>query len=424
MNLDTPLVIVGGGQAAAQMCESARRLGHRGPVTLVSEEPMLPYCRPPLSKQFLVTERTTDWLLYRPASFYARHNIETVLGRRVATIDRAGSQVLLDDGTALSYGGLGLALGARVRRLGIPGDEHVCYLRSVVDAQRLRGQLTQARSIVVIGGGFIGLEVAAVLVQTGVAVTLLVAGPRVLPRVAAPMAAFVQSRHAAAGVQLHTDCSIAEVRAVGAGGFEVVTTTGAVHRADLVLAGIGIVPNTELASAAGLDCDDGILVDACARTSAPDIAAAGDCTRHPSPADQRLVRLETVHNAIEQARSAAAALCGRDEPYRQTSWVWSDQYKLRFQFAGGADEVDETVQRGSAQAGAFSLFHFRAGRFIAFESVNRPMDFGYARRILNEGAALSSSQAADEALDLGTLLAPRHPLVFEDPWPAKALRRP
>lgn len=425
MSLDAPLVIVGGGQAAAQLCESARRLGHRGPLTLVSDEALLPYCRPPLSKQYLVGQHPPDWLLYRPASFYERHGIETRLGRRVVSIERERHEVQLDDGSRLPYAGLGLALGARVRRLGVPGDQHVCYLRGFDDVQRLRVSLLKARSVVVIGGGFIGLETAAVLVQTGRRVTLLASEATVLPRVGAPLAAFLQRRHTAAGVQLVTSCRVTEVRArEGGAGLDVLTRDGRVHSGDVVIAGIGIVPNTELAQAAGLACDDGIVVDECGRTSDPHITAAGDCTRHPNRLSTRALRLETVHNAVEQARSAAAALCGRDDlPYRQTPWVWSDQYDLRLQSVGVFEDIDQTVQRGRPESGAFSLLHFRAGRFVALEGVNRPGDFGAARLLLNLGQGPTPAQASDTTFDLRGLLPPKRPLLFETPWPPKAIHR-
>lgn len=422
MNLpNSEMVVIGGGQAAAQLCESLRAKGHKGSLTLVSDEAMLPYCRPALSKQYLVGTQVPDWLLYRPESFYANHDIRCVLGDRAVMIDRSSQHVQLASGQRLHYDGLALVTGSRARRLGVPGDENVRYVRVVADSQYLRDRLPEAARVVVIGGGFIGLEVAAILVQTGRTVTLLTAGEALLPRSGTGVLSdFLKTYHAARGVRIVTQVRVAEVRTRGDGSaVDVVCEDGNVYLADLVIAGIGVHPNIELAESAGLQCQDGIIVDEACRTSDKRIVAAGDCTRHPNAASTQPLRLETVHNSVEQAKSAAASLLGQVQPYRQTPWVWSDQYGLRLQFVGLRNGADHCVQRGRIEEASFSLFYFRAGQFIGMECVNRPADFGVSRRLLNEGIALHSEQASNDAFALDQLLPSKHPLVFESPWPVR-----
>lgn len=423
-DLNTNIVVIGGGQAASQVCISLRAMGHRGRITLVSEEPLLPYCRPPLSKQYLVADRTPDWLLYRPTAFYAKQAIDVRLGCRAESIDRGRQEVLLGNGERLPYDGLALALGSRVRRMSVPGADanHVCYIRNLADVSTLRQRLLSARRVVIVGGGFIGLEVAAVLLKTGRDVTLLASGASVLPRAGVGIVgAFVQAYHQAQGVRVLTNSEVVHLRPRADDGADVHCADGSVHAADLVIAGIGIVPNTELAQTAGLDCDDGIQVDEYCRSSDARIVAAGDCTRHPNALAGRTVRLETVHNAVEQAKTAAATLACRAQPYRQAPWVWSDQYNLRLQSVGLWQDHDEWVLRGRVDDGQFSVYYFRAGQFIAMEGVNRPAEFGTSRRLLNEGIGLTPAQAADQRFDLQRLLPSKRRLVFEQPWPALRL---
>lgn len=419
---DSTIVVVGGGQAASQCCVSLRALGHRGPLTLVSEEPMLPYCRPPLSKSWLVGEQTAEWLLYRPADFYTRSGIDTRLDQPARHIDKERRTVTLASGEQLPYDGLALALGSRVRKLSVPGHDlpQVCYIRGHADVQAIRNKLPAARRVVVVGGGFIGLEAAAVLVKTGRTVTLLASSAALLPRAGiGVVAAHLLQYHRARGVDVRLQSSVQAVESRGEGGVIVRCDDGSLYPADLVIVGIGIAPETDLAERAGLACNDGIVVDEHGRTSDARIVAAGDCTRHPNALSGRQVRLETVHNAVEQAKCAAATLVGLDRPYRQVPWVWSDQYDLRLQSVGLWQDHDEWVQRGDPRNGHFSLYYFRQGRFIAMESVNQPAQFGACRRLLNEGVPLTPAQAADPGFDLRTLLVNRQKLTFEKPWPSK-----
>lgn len=419
------IVVVGAGHAAGQLVDSLRREGYRGAVTLVGEEPVPPYQRPPLSKQYLAGAHDLDWLLYRPREFYAAHGVDTRLGRRAVRIDREGHDVELDDGTRLRWDKLALTTGCRIRPLPVSGAEagRVHYLRTIADVDRIRARLGETRRVVIVGAGFIGLEVAAVLAQLGREVTVLEAQDRVLPRVVAPLVSeFFRAQHAAHGVCIRTGVQISRVSGGGSEPITVACGDGTRHEGELVLAGIGVLPNVELAAEAGLACDDGIVVDECARTSDEDIVAAGDCTRHPNALLGRQLRLETVHNAVEQAKSAAAALCGREFPYRQIPWVWSDQYGLRLQAVGATGESDQQVLRGAPGEGRFSLFYFERGRLTGVNCVNRPADFGTVRRLLNAGIALTPAQAADPGFDPGTLVPVRAPADFEVPWPARAER--
>lgn len=418
------LVVVGAGQAAAQLVEAAREYGWRGPIALLGEEAELPYQRPPLSKQYLAGERGRDWLDHRPPEFYQRAAVTPLLGQRTRAIDRTTRQVLLDDGSSLPYDRLALTTGAAVRRLSVSGaQERVHYLRTLHDVERIRAALAGVRRVVVIGGGFIGMEVAAVLIQRGYEVTVLEAGTRILARSVDPATAgFLACEHARHGVRIVTGASIAAIQADGAA-HAVVAADGRCWGADLVIAGVGVEPRVELAAQAGLACDDGIVVDEQARTSDPLIVAAGDCTRHPNARLGRALRLETVHNAVEQARTAAATLCGRDRPYRQVPWVWSDQYDLRFQAAGAVDGSARGVVRGSIAERAFAVFMFDGERLLGVNCVNRPHDFAATRYLLNEGIALAPEAAADPGFDLRRLLGPPPRAAFDPPWPALAERR-
>lgn len=301
------------------------------------------------------------------------------------------------------------------------------YLRTLADADAIKASVAGARRIVIVGGGFIGLEVAAVLAQLGLEVTVLEAAPQLLPRVVAPeVARFLLSEHESRGVRILTGVSVAaiESRTSGLDGtrLAVVAADGAAYPADAVIVGIGVVPNVEIAAEASLECEDGIVVDEFARTSDAVIVAAGDCTRHPNVLVGRSVRLETVHNAVEQARAAARTLCGRPVPYQQVPWVWSDQYAFRLQVVGLIEGYDAHVVRGDPRRSGFSVCYFREGRFIGLHAVNRPAEFAAARRMLNGGFMLSMEQAADPGFDLARQALPRLRLEFARPWTPRATR--
>ena len=415
-------VVIGGGQAAAQIIDEARRHGYEGRIILVSEEAQLPYQRPPLSKQYLSGLHGPDWLLYRPASFYDKYAVDVRLDRRVEAIDRGKQTVSLSDGTELGYDRLALATGARARQLDVPGADipNVFSIRTLQDVDRLRARLTECRSAVIIGGGFIGLEAAAMLVQTGVEVTLLAAGDRLIPKLAdGEVARFLLDQHLLHGVRVVLEAQVETLEALAEGGARIILTDGRAFTGDMVLVGIGAIANVELAEAAGLECDNGILVDEFARTNDPCIVAAGDCTNHPNPLVGRRMRLETVHNAVEQGRTAGATLAGVELPYVQSPWVWSDQYRIRLQSVGVFEGYDSTVMRGEIATGRFSLFYYAGDRLLAVNCINQPHIFGAVRRLLNERIPLTPEQAQDAAFDITRLPPGTATLDFDIPWPSK-----
>lgn len=412
------VIIVGGGQAAAQVADALRRRQFPGPVTLISDEKVAPYQRPPLSKQYLTGQHSDDWLAYRPADFYAARSVSLRLGRRVARIARTSRTVVLDDGEELAYDKLVLTTGARARTLDIPGValRGVHYLRTLADAAAIRDDAVSATQVVIIGGGFIGLEVAAVLSSVGRHVTVLEREPGLLPRVAAPtIAEFLRDAHARHGVTIETGIAIEGIEGSG-GRVSAVLAGGRSYPAQLVVIGVGATPNVELAADAGLECDNGIVVDEFAQTGDVDILAAGDCTSGPNPTGSGRVRFETVHNAVEQAKTAALTIAGRPVAYRQVPWVWSDQYTYRLQKVGTVRGHDHAVVRGDPRSGRFSVAYFAADRLIGADTVNRPRDFAAYRRLLVDGASLSSAQAADPTTDLEALAPRRVRMEFKPEW--------
>lgn len=396
-------VIVGASHAAAQLASGLRQLGWEGNISLIGQEPIPPYHRPPLSKAYLAGEKHSDELLIRPASFYEKSNIDLVLGTKVTAIDRANRRVELHDGGTIPYDRLALATGAKVRRLTVPGTdlEGVFYLRDLNDVDRIRAHVGPGKSAVIVGGGYIGLETAASLRKLGLHVTVLEAMPRILQRVTAPEVSDFYSRvHAEEGVTIVTgavvDALLGEGHVAG-----VRLADGSEHAADLVVIGVGILPATELAEAAGLEVDNGIVVDEYARTSDHAIVAAGDCTSHYNPIYDCRLRLESVQNATDQAKVAASTLCGTLAPYHALPWFWSDQYDLKLQIAGLSQGYDRVVMRGDSGSGrSFAAFYFRGDRLLAVDAVNRPKEFMFTRKALSAGQSLDPDRVGDEAVDL------------------------
>ena len=402
------VLVLGTGQAGFQVAASLREEGFDGRVVLVGEEPEPPYQRPPLSKAYLTGKADADAVRLRPEKFFAEHRLELRAGERAARIDRAGRRVALVSGGALPYDHLVLAVGSRNRALPVPGAEldGVVQLRTLADAEELRQRLEAAREAVVVGAGFIGLEFAAVAAARGVAVTVVEATDRPMARsLSAEMSAFFRGAHERQDVRFVFGATV--VRVLGDGGGRatgVETADGRRFPADLVLVGIGVVPNAELAAGAGLAVADGIVVDEHLATSDPAISAIGDCVRHPSPfaaAGAGPVRIESVQNAVDQARCVAARLAGRRAaPYAAVPWFWSDQGALRLQIAGLATPHERAVVRGDPAKGAFSVFCFRGGRLVGVESANRPLDHVLARKLLANGTGLAPEQAGDPGFDL------------------------
>jgi 3-phenylpropionate/trans-cinnamate dioxygenase ferredoxin reductase subunit len=404
------IVIVGAGQAGVMTAEALRSGGFEGPITMLGDEPHGPYHRPPLSKAWMAGEIEAAQLVMRAPEMLARKNITLRTGVTVKAIDRSAQTVIQGDGSMLPYTGLVLATGSTPRALPLPGGDApgVLALRTRDDASaiadRLAACIEQQRPVVVIGGGFIGLEVAATARKKGLAVTVLEAAPRLLGRVLAPVLSdWYAGLHRGHGVQLVLGAQVAAIEADAQGVTGVKLADGSVVPAGLVVVGIGVSANHQLAQAAGLECDRGIVVDACCRTSDPLIVAAGDCTARRL-ADGSLLRLESVQNATEQGKSAAAALLGQERPFTATPWFWSDQYDKKLQMAGLSMGADGWAVRGDMAAGAFTVYHFKGEQLIAADSVNASKDHLQVRKLLDAGVSPTREQAADVAFDLASLL--------------------
>ncbi|MBS0644276.1 MAG: FAD-dependent oxidoreductase [Acetobacteraceae bacterium] len=403
------IVIVGGGHAGGSAAAVLRQLGWQERITIVGEEPLLPYQRPPLSKQWLSGEATEETLWLRPEKFYADATIDTRLGLRVTRIDRAAKTVTLSDEVMLTYDYLILATGARPRKLPLPGsDLHgVLELRTVADAEALKAALTQGARLAVIGGGYIGLEAAASAKSLGAEVTIIEREARVLARVACPLLSeFFETFHRDRGAVIEVNAQVAGLEGEGGRITGVRLGDGRVIPCDAALIGVGAVPNDELARDAGLSCDGGIVVSLEARTDDPAIFAIGDCTRRPLPLYDRMWRLESVPNALEQAKQAASAICGKPGPAPEVPWFWSDQYELRLQIAGIPFDATDIAVRGSVAEGKFALFHLGAdGTVLAVEAVNASMEFMGGRRIIQRRKKLSRAQIEDMAVSMQQLAA-------------------
>ena len=397
------VVIVGAGQAGAQVAVSLRQLGFGGKITLLSEERQPPYQRPPLSKAYLSGEMPLERTWLRSEGYYAKHGIDVCLGVRVAQILRDERAVICEDDRQLNYDALVICTGTAARRLPVPGVDlpGVFYLRTLADADRIKAAVHHGVTAVIIGGGYIGLEVAASLRKLGCTVTVVEALERAMNRVVAlPVSSFFAAEHARRGVAIVTSAAVALLEG-DAHVERVVCVDGRVFSADLAVIGIGAVPNDELAREAGLEVANGVVVDAFGRTSDPAIFAAGDVTNHPNALFARRLRLESVHNAMEQAKAVARAIAGQPQPYADVPWFWSDQYDLKLQIAGVGDPDDELIIRGDPESRAFSCLHLRGGRLVAIDCINRGGDFLAAKKLIAEARAVDRAQAADLEARLG-----------------------
>jgi len=405
--MGTPVtVIVGAGQAGSELATSLRQHGCADSVVLIGDEDYVPYRRPPLSKTYLSGEVTLESLFLKPRAVYEKHAIECRFGIGVESIDCAARSLRLYDGSVLRYDKLALTTGGRPRRLSVPGAErsNVHYIRTVADIDRLKQQFGEGKRLVIIGGGYVGLEAASVGIKKGLHVTVVEALPRVLARVTAPeISAFYERVHRGHGVDLRTGVGVHALEGSG-DPCTVVLADGTRLAADLVVIGVGLIPNTELAEAAGIEVSNGIVVDRYAVTSDPDIVAAGDCTNHDNVFLGRRLRLESVPNALEQARVAAASILGRPRVYDAVPWFWSDQYDLKLQMVGLSQGYDNLIVRGDMDANSFTAFYLKDGVVISADSVNRPQDFMVAKRLVAERAAVPSERLRDDAVPLKSLL--------------------
>ena len=405
MHMSDKIVIVGAGHCGGQLAARLRAEGFEGEVVLVGEESHVPYQRPPLSKQFVAGEVDLDRVHLRPAEFYASQNVELILGARVVAVDRDAHEVRLADARSIAYDKLVLATGARPKKMPVPGSElaGVDYLRHLDHADTLRGRFEPGVRLAVVGGGYIGLELAAVAATKGMTVSVLEMESRLMSRVVAePVSEFYRRLHEDAGVDVRTGARV--VAFEGGNAVErVVLEGGAVVDVDLVTIGIGVEPNVELALECGLAAADGIEVDEFGRTGDADIYAAGDCSNHPSALYGRRVRLESVHNAMAQAKVVAANLCGNQTAYDEVPWFWSDQYDVKLQIAGLSEGFDETVVRGDPRTASFTVFYLADGAIIAADTVNAMRDHLACRALVTKRARVAAEVLADTAVELKSL---------------------
>lgn len=404
--INKQVVVVGAGQAGFQICASLREKGFEGDVLLVGDEPRLPYERPPLSKDFLAGNADQDALSFRPESFYKDNRIELVLGTKAAEIDRQARHVRLDSGAMLSYDHLVLAHGARNRTLPLSGAWAVdaLSLRTIEDAETIKARIAKAQKVVVIGAGFVGLEVAATLAKRQIDVEIIDVMPRVMSRsVSAHISDFFQRAHLSWGSKLHCGCAVTRIETLPGSRYLVAGSEGLAIEADLIVIGIGVVPNTELAFAAGLRVDNGIVVNSRLVTNDAAISAVGDCANFSGP--HGMARLESVQNAADQARHVASHLTGQSTRYANVPWFWSEQNGLKLQIAGLTKGHTHTALRGRPEEDSFSVFCFDGPRLLGIESVNRPVDHVIGRRLIGAGIAIRPEQAADPGFDLKTLFS-------------------
>ncbi|PBC35305.1 pyridine nucleotide-disulfide oxidoreductase [Rhodococcus sp. ACS1] len=406
------LLVIGNGCGGTEVAFAARSAGWDGPITLLGDEDFQPYHRPPLSKAYLKGEVSAASLHLRGAVAYEQSDVTLRTGHRAVEIDRKRRRVAMSDGTEIDYDRLVLATGGRPRAL--PAAEalsekpkNLYYLRTRSDADALRGKLGPGRTVVIVGAGYVGLEVAAAAVRAGMNVIAIEAASRVLARVTAqPISDYYAAVHREAGVNILTNCAVEELETTpGEGGHirAVRCSDGRRLAADLVIVGIGLIPNSELADTAGLEVEDGVIVDDELRTTDPSIMAVGDCVRQYSHLYERYVRIESVPNALEQARKAAAILCNRPTRPIAAPWFWSDQYDLNLKMVGLSDGYDSLVLRGKPEDRSFSAFYLLSDRILAVDTINRPADFNFAKKLISERVPVSAKLLAEPNLSLRDL---------------------
>ena len=400
------VVIVGAGHGAGQLVSTLLQKRYIGQITLIGEEPWYPYQRPPLSKKYLKSELSAERLFVKPKNFYSQAHVNTILNTRVTAIDRIKKLAVLSSGETIPYTKLVLATGSRPRLLDIPGIglNGIHYLRNIHDADQIRTRMSAGKSMVVIGAGYIGLEVASVAVEQGLNVSVIEMQDRVMSRVVSPaLSDFYRQIHFKNGVNLLFNTS-----AKAFSGRDKVDTiflsSGEPLPADIVVIGIGILPNTELAAECGIETSNGIVVDEYCRTSDPNIYAIGDCTFHPNALLGYKLRLESVHNALEQAKTAANNICGETSAYAEIPWFWSDQYDLKLQICGLSTGYDQTVIRGDPDNNAFSCIYLRDKTIISIDAINRPRDFIQSKTLIAQKAQINLAKLADEEIQLKDMM--------------------
>ena len=398
------VVIIGAGHAAGQAAASLRQAKYAGDITIVGDEAHIPYQRPPLSKAYLKGDQSADKVYLRAESFYADRDIAMKLSTRATAIDTTAKTVALSSDETLHYDHLLISTGSRPRKLSIDGSDlpGIHYLRTMDDVDGLRDGMQADANLVIVGGGYIGLEVAAVGRELGLNVHVLEMEERILQRVTTPeMSAYYHQLHEGRGVNIHTNTAVTGF--AGDGKVQEVLCGDKRFPADIVIVGIGIIPNTELAEAAGIVCNNGIVVDDHCCTSDPNVYAAGDCTNHPNPLLDRRLRLESVPNAMDQARVSTANMLGDDKTYAAIPWFWSDQYELKLQMVGFSADGDAQVLRGDMTSNQFAIFYLKDGKVVAADAVNSPKEFMLCKQLVGKSA--DPAMLADPEADLKALLA-------------------
>ena len=405
---DETVLIIGAGQAAAQTAASLRQGGFEGVVTIIGDEASLPYQRPPLSKAYLKGELEKERLYFKNTEWYEAQKVDVLTGTRVVSVHAQAKTLKTDAGAILTYDHLVFATGSRNRKLPMDGADlgHVFGLRDLADVDALRPHVGQDKNLIIIGAGYIGLETAAVASTLGTNVTVLELADRVLARVTSPViSTFYEELHSRHGVSIKTSCSTASINGQDGKVKSVTLSTGETLPCDALLIGIGILPNIELAKAAGVACEDGILVDDAGRTNLPYIYAAGDCAKRLILPYNRLGRLESVHNAIEQGKQVAAAILDKPAPKIDCPWFWSDQYNIKLQIAGLSTDYDHFVVRGDISSEKFSVFYFKNDVLIAADAINSPPEFMTAKRLITAQAKVPPTRLADSDHSLKEIAA-------------------
>ena len=400
-DLNSRVVIVGAGHAGGSAAALLRQFGHTGPIVLVGDEPIPPYQRPPLSKAWLKGQADADSLALKPLEFYRDQRIDFRPGVKAVKLERSARRVLLSDGAALDYDFLILATGARAIALPIPGADlqGVLFLRTAADAEALKAAVGPGKRLAVVGGGYIGLEVAASGRGLGAEVVVLEREERLLARVACEaLSTFFRGQHEKHGVRFELGCTVVGFEGEGGHIVGVRLADGRTLPCDAAVVGVGAHPNDELASDSGLDTARGVVVDLEARTADPHVFAIGDVAHRPMPVYERMFRMESVPNALEQAKQAACAITGRPAPAGEVPWQWSDQYDIKLQIAGYAFDVDEVLVRGDPASGKFAVFHLNGDRVQSVEAINSPPEFMMGRQLIGNRAAVDKKKLADVAV--------------------------
>lgn len=400
------IVVIGSGQAAIQTVMSLKRNEFTGSIKVIGEEDHLPYQRPPLSKDFLLEEYKPERVSLKKKEFYEENGVDLILGKRAESIDTILKEITLSDENKIRYDQLVIATGSRVRKLNVPGSDKkgIYYLRDLDDANALKQRLKKNKKMVIVGAGYIGLEVASVAASLGVEVTVIEMANRVMNRTVDPMiSSYYQKLHESHGVKIHLDNGLKAFEG-GDSVNAVLCSDGLMLEAELVVIGAGVLPNQEIAIEAGLECNNGIMVNEFGETSTAHVYACGDCTNHPNKGLNTRLRLESVHNAMEQSKTVANTIMGNKEPYDQVPWFWSDQYDHKLQLVGISGDHDEVVMRGLESEQKFLLFYLKNSELIAVNAINSSKEFLICRKLVANKVKISSDVIKDQSVNLNDLL--------------------